>query len=250
MGGITKEERARRAKLAKEGIKVCARCGKEMPFAMFATDKSTSDGMSRYCIECKTQYKQDWYADHSNEAKEYSKQYYKEHTEYYLEYSKEHKIDDPEYRKQYYAENKDVILNVNKRWRTNNVDKIKAYRQSERVRIMRKIYNINRKTAKLNSEGSYTKNDIADMLLFFDNKCAYTGIPLEESYHLDHIVPLSKGGTNYIWNIVPSNPSPNESKGAKDMESWFRGKEYFSEERLSKIYEWIKFKKQEIERNQ
>lgn len=250
MGGITKEERERRVRLAQDGIKVCARCGKEMPFSMFTIDKSRKDGMSCYCIECKTQYKQEWYADHGNEAKEYSRQYYKEHIEYYLQYSKEHQIYDPEYMRQYYVKNKDRLLDANRRWRKDNVDKIKLYRQSKRVRVMRKIYNINRKIAKLNAEGTHTKNDIADMLLFFDNKCAYTGMALEEKYHIDHIVPLSKGGTNYIWNIVPSNSSPNESKGAKDMESWFRGKEYFSEERLNKIYEWIAFKKQEIERNQ
>lgn len=249
MSGITKEERMRRAELAKSGIKVCARCGKEMPFSMFAIDKSTSDGMSRYCVECKTKYKQEWYTDHSDEVKEYSRQYYEEHREYYLQYSKEHPMNNPEYKKQYYLKNKNVILDTGRRWRNNNVDKIRLYRKSERVRIMRKIYNINRIILKLNAEGTYTKDDVSDMLLFFDNKCAYTGMPLEESYHMDHIIPLSKGGTNYIWNIVPSNPSPNESKGAKDMESWFREKEYFSEERLNKIYEWIKSKKQEIERN-
>lgn len=68
-----------------------------------------------------------------------------------------------------------------------------------------------------------------------------------KKYHLDHIVALKNGGTNYIWNIVPCNHSPNESKGTKDMESWFRQQEYFSEERLNRIYEWIYLKKQELE---
>ena len=149
MSGITKAERMRRAELAKNGIKVCARCSKEMPFSMFAIDKSTSDGMSRYCVECKTKYKQEWYTDHSDEAKEYSRQYYEEHREYYLQYSKEHPMNDPEYKKQYYLKNKNVILDTGRRWRKNNVDKIRLYRKSERVRIMRKIYNINRIILKL-----------------------------------------------------------------------------------------------------
>ena len=80
-------------------------------------------------------------------------------------------------------------------------------------------------------------------LSFFGYRCAYTGEPLMQGYHLDHIVALSKGGTNYIWNIVPSNPFPNLSKGANDMEAWYRRQPYFSEERLLRIYNWIDLQK-------
>lgn len=80
---------------------------------------------------------------------------------------------------------------------------------------------------------------MANLLVFFDNKCAYTGEPLEKSYHLDHVVAISNGGSNYIWNIVPSNQLPNLSKGTHDMESWYRRQPYFSEDRLQKIYDWI-----------
>lgn len=251
MSGITKAEQLRRADLARNGIKVCARCKREMSFEMFPLDKSTSDGMARYCIECKTEYRKNRYNEHIEEEKERQRQYYKDNTECCKQYQK----------KNYYAkrdkklENARVYRNkhsyrirlAHKIWYANNKDKVKAYFHTERVILMRRIYANNRRIMEMNAEGTYSKEDVRNALSFFDNKCAYTGAPLEERYHLDHIVALKNGGTNYIWNIVPSNHSPNESKGTKDMELWFRQQEYFSEERLRKIYEWINLKKQELE---
>lgn len=251
MSGISRAEQVRRAELAKNGIKVCASCKREMSFDMFASDKSTGDGMSCYCIECKRKRKKDWYNEHAEEERQYQRQYYKDHQEYCKQYQKNNYYEKQDQKIEsariYRKKNQDKVRRAIKRWHVNNRDKVKMYLQSERVIIMRRIYANNRRIMETNAEGKYSKEDVQDVLLFFDNKCAYTGKPLDEKYHLDHIVALKNGGTNYIWNIVPCNHSPNESKGTKDMELWFRQQEYFSEERLNKIYEWIYLKQQELE---
>ena len=87
-------------------------------------------------------------------------------------------------------------------------------------------------------------------LIFFDNKCAYTGEPLEDKYHLDHVIAIKNGGSNYIYNIIPCNKLANLSKHTRDMEEWFREQTYFSEERLQKIYEWMEMKRKEIKGEQ
>ena len=48
----------------------------------------------------------------------------------------------------------------------------------------------------------------------FDGKCYYTGQELrQESFHLDHIVPRSKGGRDDLFNLVVAAPAINSSKG-------------------------------------
>jgi 5-methylcytosine-specific restriction endonuclease McrA len=50
-------------------------------------------------------------------------------------------------------------------------------------------------------------------------KCAYCGNRAE---HLDHVVPLSKGGADVESNMVPACAPCNLSKGAKSLEEWSR----------------------------
>ena len=98
-----------------------------------------------------------------------------------------------------------------------------------------------RRALELGNGGSYTKAQWLDTLEYFDYKCAYTGECIKHSCHVEHIVPISKGGTSYIWNLVPSTASANLSKQNRDMEEWYREQEYFCEERLNKIYEYQKY---------
>jgi 5-methylcytosine-specific restriction endonuclease McrA len=54
--------------------------------------------------------------------------------------------------------------------------------------------------------------------LWFNQKglCALTGVPLtQRCCHLDHIIPISRGGGNTIDNVRWTNPIANLIKGAK-----------------------------------
>ena len=130
--------------------------------------------------------------------------------------------------KEYYENNKDSLTESRKEYREYNKDKIKGY-------------NHKRRALKLGNGGSYTKEQWLDTLEYFDYKCAYTGECIKHSCHVEHIVPISKGGTSYIWNLVPSTESANCSKGNRGMEEWYREQEYFCEERLNKILEYQKY---------
>jgi 5-methylcytosine-specific restriction endonuclease McrA len=45
-------------------------------------------------------------------------------------------------------------------------------------------------------------------------RCALTGLPLTvETVHLDHIIPVSKGGTNAVGNLQWVHPTANYAKG-------------------------------------
>ncbi|MFI2242392.1 HNH endonuclease [Streptomyces chrestomyceticus] len=55
------------------------------------------------------------------------------------------------------------------------------------------------------------------ILTRWDHRCAYCG---GWAQHLDHVVPLSKGGADVESNMVPACALCNLSKGAKTLAEW------------------------------
>lgn len=55
--------------------------------------------------------------------------------------------------------------------------------------------------------------------------CVYCFSPCEDNWHLDHIIPLVKGGTNNKSNLTISCPWCNLSKGSKTVEEFVSVKE-------------------------
>jgi 5-methylcytosine-specific restriction endonuclease McrA len=73
-----------------------------------------------------------------------------------------------------------------------------------------------RRALKLAAGGEYTAEDIADILRLQRGRCAICRKKLGKTYHIDHIVPLSKGGTNGRTNLQVTCPPCNQHKSAKD----------------------------------
>lgn len=65
------------------------------------------------------------------------------------------------------------------------------------------------------AEGSYTYGEWLECKKLHGKKCARCGKPEGEVVlTVDHIIPLSKGGSNYISNIQPLCRSCNSKKNA------------------------------------
>ena len=92
-----------------------------------------------------------------------------------------------------------------------------------------------KKLIELNGKCEDEDFDIA--VEYFDHRCAYCG--KKRTLTMDHVVSINDDGSTNADNIVPCCANCNSSKGAKDMENWFRGQAFFSEERLSFIKEYI-----------
>ena len=178
------------------------------------------------------------------------------------EYRKNNKEKLKEYFKEYYKNNKDKIKKNTKEYQENNKEKVREYKKEYRSRDKTKnmmkeylkeyqknnkdkmiFYSSQRRVLRAGNGGSYTQEQYREMLEYFEYKCAYTGESIEDNLHIDHIIPVSKGGTSYIWNLIPVTPSANMSKSNKNIEDWYREQEYFSEDRLNKIYEYTEYMK-------
>ncbi|HMN15956.1 MAG TPA: HNH endonuclease signature motif containing protein [Bellilinea sp.] len=72
----------------------------------------------------------------------------------------------------------------------------------------------------LAAPGSFTKEDISLAYESQKGKCWYCQCELNGTYHVDHRIPLSRGGSNDPANLVLACPSCNMSKGNKFPHEW------------------------------
>src|SRR5580765_1516984 len=87
-----------------------------------------------------------------------------------------------------------------KLWRLKNKAKIAEKRKARRA-AKPNIYRAhaeNRRARKLSNGGSYTAQQIDNLILQQRHKCVGCGASIKRSFEVDHIVALSKGGSSDI----------------------------------------------------
>lgn len=88
-------------------------------------------------------------------------------------------------------------------WRHKNPEKVAVIKARRRAR-------------KIGVEvENFTAEQLAERWALFDNRCAYCG---DAATQKDHFVPISKGGSHSLKNLVPACRSCNSSK--KDADPW------------------------------
>ena len=73
--------------------------------------------------------------------------------------------------------------------------------RSERKRIITRANCHKRRSLIMNSSGTHTYNQIKELIVKQRNRCANCESSIKRYYEIDHISPLSKGGSNDILNI-------------------------------------------------
>lgn len=139
----------------------------------------------------------------------------------------------------YYEENKDKVKARAKAWYLANTEsakaRIKNYRLinidwvKQRQRNYRAanadracVYEQNYR-AKKRSNGGELSKDLADKLFKLQRgKCPCCKLPLGDDYHLDHIVPVSAGGSNTDNNIQLLRKQCNLKKWKKSQTEYMQ----------------------------
>lgn len=120
---------------------------------------------------------------------------------------------DPEFRAKHYAHTEN--------WRKRNPDKHKAYirkyRQTERFVIVNRALTMQRQKREAGGPG-YSADDVELQGKGQKWLCWWCGKPLNGSYHIDHRIPLKRGGKHDPGNIVLAHPRCNLQK--KDKMPW------------------------------
>ena len=191
-------------------MKTCRQCKIEKEYEQFYKCSRTKGGRRSKCIDCmkivnasvpsRTKEGQAKYRDENREAIRENSRRYEEKMR--REHGSGWRND---YRRWYYQENKDRINERRNAWLS---DTGKGVEYIERRRALKQA-----------AHGDFTAEDFQRLVDYLGGFCLSCGS--YDKLTPDHIIPLSRGGSNCISNIQPLCRSCNCSKGASIVDYRF-----------------------------
>lgn len=196
-------------------MKTCTRCKEAKPLSAFAKNKGTKDGLAIYCRSCKSAMKREALEKDGDKIREQKRASHHRHKEKNnertrlwteenkdrLQAERRHKYaTDEEYRE----EKKRMAL----LWPKQNPEAFKAIqkRRDERMKAI---------------GGDIPKEQKIEIWLDQEERCAYCGITLLfHECEIDHLLAVSRDGTNDRDNLRVACEPCNCSKGHKTLEEW------------------------------
>lgn len=166
--------------------KKCANCGGSGPFN---NDKSKRDGLSSWCKACVNEKSRAWRLENPDRAREHLRKWRAKNPDR----QREHKV-------KWRDKNRAQANASVSRWAKANPEK-------------RRVYTKNRRNNKLGASGKFSSEEWGALCRKYDNRCLACG--KKTRLTVDHVVPISVGGSNDISNIQPLCVSCNSRKGTK-----------------------------------
>jgi 5-methylcytosine-specific restriction endonuclease McrA len=109
----------------------------------------------------------------------------------------------------YRLKHHDKVRAANVKWYAANRDRYSLYVRNRRVRM-------------LGAAGTHNQKDIAELFKSQSGACAGCACCLAAGWHVDHVMPLVLGGSNWPSNLQLLCPACNLRKGAKHPDQWRR----------------------------
>lgn len=175
----------------------------------------------------------EWSAKNRECARELTRQSYQRNKDkraaYYKEWAAQNKEKIRQYQKQWNEDNADAMRQKKREWRSANREKVNflkkaRYANNPEVKEqvskwfaahpeVKKAAKHNRRAKERTAAGKFTGQEFIDLCAMYGNKCLCCGS--SDKLTADHVVPLSKGGTNFIENIQPLCLPCNKHKGTR-----------------------------------
>ncbi len=191
-----------------DGKRQCTTCKEWFPASpeFFNRQRNTKLGLTSQCRTCLKTIKKKFYENAEN-----SKQKLATTRRWKLgngDKIKKHKAAS-------YVRNRESVIEKSRKWRQDNPEKTRTDPDKQRKK------NAIRRARMVSALGEYSETDLRVKCEEQNGRCYYCNAPLTK-YHADHVVPLSRGGTNYAENIVLACPTCNLAKGDKDADEFKR----------------------------
>ena len=223
-----------------EEIKQCSKCKEELPKSSFSPDKRALDELQRVCRKCTSQRRKELYWKNPEKARLKRRIYFKENSEICKTIDKKTRLKnrkkllqgkrdyydkiklDPDWQMHQKAkrlEDKIKKSLYDKEYRLkNSLLQVQKSRQCvlsnpEKRRAILSKYKAKRRLQEMIECDSIS--EVTDWLKVQEKFCFYCKKGCEESYHVDHYMPLTRGGKHQIINLKIACPTCNTRKNSK-----------------------------------
>lgn len=177
---------------------------------------------TRACLECAKRLEAAYKKGNRKKTRAYQAEYRTRNLEKVRAYVAAYRSRHPERLREQEAQNRvrnaESIKKAQKEWRARNPDQVReidaAWRRANPDKAKAKYRN--RQARKRAAEGFHTAEDVQRIYDAQRGKCACCKKKVEGRYDVDHIVALSKGGSNWPANLQILCPFCNGSKNNKD----------------------------------
>lgn len=183
--------------------KICSRCGIKYPATpeYFNRDSRKKDGITNPCKKCYSTYRKGIRNTFNGREKS-------------ARYARKWRRANP-------------IKNATKQrnWKKRHPEVYKAInlREHQKNRERYKIYHRINQRKRRAGYGEHTEEDINRMYQNQHGKCYYCGKKVGISYHVDHVIPVSRGGSNSPDNLVIACAHCNRTKSFRMPHEWIDG---------------------------
>jgi len=213
-------------------MKRCTKCGRELELDRFARHKGKRDDLRSQCKDCDrayreqnaeriAQYLSNYYVENKGQLSAYHKEWSADNADHLREYRQQQPPETPEQRER--------RLSHRREWRKQNLEYERQYREKHRERLRKynrewlrahpatMLAGLHRRRARVaESGGSYTPAEWRALCERYTYTCLCCGRQEPEiKLTVDHVIPISKGGSNDISNIQPLCSSCNFRKHAR-----------------------------------
>lgn len=187
-----------------ETTKVCTRCQQDLPLSEYYRDKRAKDGRVGHCRACASIKNAAAHQKHLEKRKAAALERRKKNRLELARLSREWRQANPErfreYSAAYRAANPEKVAARLARWHAANPEKVRAHRVARKG------------LERASTIVTFTGEQLAARLAYYGNRCWMCRGPFE---HLDHVKPLSKGGSHILANFRPACERCNLSKAAR-----------------------------------
>lgn len=197
-----------------EATQPCTMCKAVKPLDAFNKEPRMNSGRRSNCKECQSLYKRNM----SEELRDRRRA--KERETYWADraaaLAKNHRS---------YANNKAARKAGNKKWVAAHAEETAAYLQQWRRanKLAVSVYTAAYRARKLSAEGRHTEQDLIEIRASQKDRCAACRIRLNGAGQADHIIALSKGGSNHRsnmqWLCVVCNRTKRDRDPVEFMQS-------------------------------
>lgn len=219
--------------------KVCTSCKVEQDVDQFTIRRASKDGLAYICSTCQKKRSSQYYKDNHEEMNAKGRIYYEENKEEILiraaAYRDEHKEEIDAYFKEFRKTHSEKRVRQATEYKESHREWYDAYHAEyskewdARNQDKRKAYIHNRRARKTENGGTHTADELIERFIEQQGLCYWCDKELIDPFqkggckrqtHLDHVIPLKRGGRNSIENLVWACQPCNNSKGAKLPSEW------------------------------